>query len=319
MISVVIPNYNSAKYLAETVQSVQAQTMPAWELLIVDDGSKDTSLAIAEELARQDSRISVHAQANAGASSARNHGLSKARPDFPYALCLDSDDLLLPGAFKTLLALLEAQPEAPAACGFLSDMDADGHPIETNRFEPLISRRGVEGLRLVRRRPEAPLVFGDLCFRNHIITPGQVLIRKIALEKVGVFDTSLVYVEDYDLWWRLTMQAGPIPVTPQPVLRYRHHGASISRNKAAVKRGQTAWRQRLLSYPKMTPQQRHIGRVGYFYFCAVHWEQGVYFLRKGYIKLGLGLIYGGVRDLMLSACDLLSLRRQAQAAGKPVT
>ena len=210
MISVVVPIYNAERFLAEAIQSVQRQTVTDWELILVDDGSKDNSLAIAEELCRQDNRISVFSRQNSGVSTTRNFGLAQSRPDYPYILWFDNDDLLVPHALQSLKALLESHPEASAACSFLHDMDAEGRIIpDPDRLDPLISRRGVEGRRLVRRGPDAPLVFGDLCFRNHIITPGQVLIRKSALQSVGAFDVSRAYTEDHDLWWRLTMQDWP--------------------------------------------------------------------------------------------------------------
>jgi len=317
MISVIIPVYNAAKYLRETVASVQAQTFSDWELVLVDDGSQDSSREIAAALCREDCRISSYEQLNAGAAAARNRGIEKSKSSYPYALCLDSDDLLVPEALEWLLALLETQPDAAAACGFLVDIDAEGAPLAgQGRLEPLTRRRGVEGLRLVQRGPNAPVVFGDLCFHNHIITPGQVLIRKTALAVVGAFDTSLAYVEDYDLWWRLTMQVGPIAVSPEPVLRYRHHAGSISRNPAARRRGGADFRWRLLTFPAMTPAQRKTARIGYWYHCLVGLEFGLYYLRQGEIKHGLKHAALGLRDMLFYARDLIRARRRRLAQSK---
>ncbi len=305
MISVVVPVYNAANFLAKTGESVQAQTFSSWELLLVDDGSKDDSRAIAQDLARQDSRIRTFSQKNAGASAARNHGLSEANPAFPYALCLDSDDLLLPDALQSLKTLLEAHPASPAACGFLLDVNADGSVIAGfDRLESLTDRRGIDGVRLIKRAPGDALVFGDMCFHNHIITPGQVLLRKTAVSQVGAFDLSLAYVEDHDLWWRLTMQIGPIAVTPEPVLLYRHHGASISGNPAARRRGGADFRWNLLTSPLMTPAQRRTARIGYFYRCTANLGFGGHYIRKGEIKHGLKHAALGLRDMALYARDL---------------
>ncbi len=299
MISVVIPVYNAAKYLPRTVASVQAQTRADWEIVLVDDGSKDSSAEVAAALCAGDARISLRRQTNAGAAAARNHGLRESNPSFPFALCLDSDDLLVPDALQTLLTLLEAHPDAPAACGFLRDIDGDEALLpDGSRLEPLTDRRGVEGRRLVRRAPESPVVFGDLCYRNHIITPGQVLIRKAALNAVGAFDESLVYVEDYDLWWRLTMQAGPIPVTPQVVLLYRHHAASISGNRAAVRRGVEAFRWRLLTHPDMTAAQKSTARLGYFYDCVSHFRFALHYLAQRDFRWGIKHLGLGARDTL---------------------
>lgn len=321
MISVVIPVYNAEKFLRQTVASVQAQTFPNWEIVLVDDGSQDSSLEIAAALCREDSRIFSYRQANAGGSAARSRGIEMSNPAFPYALCLDNDDLLLPDALQRLLALLELNPQAPAVCGFLLDIDDEGRPLPGfDRLEPLTHRRGVDGLRLVRRKPNAPVVFGDLCFRNHIVTPGQVLIRKSALKTTGAFDTSLAYIDDYDLWWRLTMQIGPMPVLPAPVLLYRHHASNLSGNKMAGRTGAAAFRWRLLTHPAMTPAQRRAAQAGYFYDCVAQFGFGLHYLRKGETQHGLKRLALSVRDTLRYFRDRVRARRylaaQARAAGQ---
>ena len=320
MISVVVPAYNAAKYLAETVQSLEAQTFADWELIIVDDGSTDETLAVAEKLAHRDSRISVFSQKNAGVSAARNAGSAQADETRPYMLYLDGDDLLVPGALQTLLPLLESRPEVAAACGFMQDIDAEGRVMAGyHRFEPLTRRRGVEGRRLVQRERGAPLVFGDLCFHCHIITPGQVLIRKTALNAAGLFDTARAYGEDYHFWWRLVMLAGPIAVTDEPVVLYRHHESNSSNSPKAVKSrkaisaGRTDFHWNFLGHPGMTAQQRQTVLTGYFYNCLVHWEYAVFYLRRGSIKRGFKQAGLGARNLLRYLDDLVRLRKQASA------
>ncbi len=317
VISVIIPVYNAEKYLRRTVASVQSQTFPNWEIVLMDDGSQDSSLEIAAALCRENSRIFSYRQANAGGSAARSHGIEKSNPSFPYVLCLDNDDLLLPEALEKLLALLERNPQAPAACGFLLDIDDnDAAIVGYDRLEPLTHRRGVDGLRLIRRKPTAPVVFGDLCFRNHIVTPGQVLIRKAAIRTTGAFDTSLAYIDDYDLWWRLTMQVGPLPVLPAPVLLYRHHASNLSGNKMAGRTGAAAFRWRLLTHPAMTPAQRQTAAVGYFYECVTQFGFGLHYLRKGETRHGLKRLALGVRDTLRYFRDRVRAQRYLAAQAK---
>lgn len=320
MISVIIPVYNATKYLAETIQSVQAQTCDTWEIVIVDDGSSDGTLALAEELQRQDSRINVRSQPNAGVSAARNLGLAESCPDYPYALFLDGDDLLTPAALQTLHTLLEARPESPAACGFLQDINADGQPrVGPSRLEALTDRRGVEGTRLVRRAPDAPLVFGDVCFHNHIITAGQVLIRKSALQTAGAFDLSFFYLADYDLWWRLIMRVGPIAVSPDVILNYRHHDTSMSsKSRVARRRDPTDFRWRWMTHPELTPEQRRVVPTGYFYHCAAGFGFGWHYLKRGEIKHGLKHAGLAVRNLLRCSGDLVRLRRYIAPSRPPV-
>lgn len=98
-ISVVIPVYNTERYLEEAIRSIMEQTFADIEIIIIDDGSTDNSLAIAQALAREDDRIVVYSQQNKGQSEARNHGLRKAQGEYVYFM--DSDDKLAPPALAT--------------------------------------------------------------------------------------------------------------------------------------------------------------------------------------------------------------------------
>lgn len=99
-VSVIIPVYNTEKYLDECLDSVENQTLKETEIICVNDGSKDNSQKILEEHAKNDSRIKVINQENAGVAAARNHGLREARGD--YVAFLDSDDFVAPWAYEKL-------------------------------------------------------------------------------------------------------------------------------------------------------------------------------------------------------------------------
>ena len=91
LVSIITPVYNGEKYIAQTIESVLAQTYPDWEMLIIDDGSRDNSAAIARDYCARDSRISLYSQTNAGSAAARNNGIRRARGR--YIALLDADDL----------------------------------------------------------------------------------------------------------------------------------------------------------------------------------------------------------------------------------
>lgn len=99
-ISIVIPVYNAARFLRETLLSLQAQTFSDWECICVNDGSTDESPTIIREVMATDSRIQLFEQANAGLSSARNRGVERSKA--PYIFFMDSDDLLYPKALESL-------------------------------------------------------------------------------------------------------------------------------------------------------------------------------------------------------------------------
>lgn len=100
-VSVIIPVYNTEKYVKESVESIMQQTLQNIEIIIINDGSTDNSLSVVNLLAQQDRRITVYSQSNQGLSIARNTGLEKVKGEFIYFM--DSDDLLTNDALKTCL------------------------------------------------------------------------------------------------------------------------------------------------------------------------------------------------------------------------
>ena len=101
-ISVIVPVYNVEKYLRRCIDSILAQTFSDFELLLIDDGSKDSSGEICEEYAGKDARIRVFHRQNGGVSTARNLGIDKAKGEWIYFV--DSDDVVLPSALGTFVA-----------------------------------------------------------------------------------------------------------------------------------------------------------------------------------------------------------------------
>lgn len=101
LVSIIMPAYNVDEYIEESIRSIQAQTYPNWELIVVNDGSTDTTQAVVERLASQDSRIRLVTQPNGGVSRARNRGLELARGE--YISFLDGDDLWEPTFLRELI------------------------------------------------------------------------------------------------------------------------------------------------------------------------------------------------------------------------
>jgi glycosyltransferase involved in cell wall biosynthesis len=128
-VSVVMPVYNTARYLGESVGSVLAQTFPDWELLAVDDGSTDDAPRILDDYAKRDPRVKVIHQANAGLSAARNAGMDVACGE--YLCFLDDDDLLEPQALEVLCARADAE-RLDLLC-YASRSFADG-PLAERKF-----------------------------------------------------------------------------------------------------------------------------------------------------------------------------------------
>lgn len=205
LVSVIIPCYNSARYLAETIESVLAQTYPRVEIILIDDGSTDATAQIA-----QDYPVNYVYQANRGISAARNSGFLHSQGK--YVLFLDHDDRLLPRGVEAGVKLLEEHPECAIAVGEHKFIGADGTEIG-------YSHKHAAGrdhyLRLLEH--------------NFIETPCSALHRRSNLEVAGVFDESVQGAEDYELYLRIARQSALI-THDAAVAEYRLHDANTSGN-----------------------------------------------------------------------------------------
>jgi len=185
VVSVIIPTYNRAHFLGETIQSVLNQTYKDFEIVIVDDGSTDKT----EELVKSfsDGRLRyIKLGKNTGSSAApRNAGLKAASGK--YIALLDSDDAWLPNKLKLEVEFLDTHPSVSMVCSNYTYFGSRGRPKKTG-FEgvPLASGYGLK----------------ELFFHNPI-SASAVLIKKSCFEKVGDFDESLVQCGDVDMWLRI--------------------------------------------------------------------------------------------------------------------
>jgi hypothetical protein len=205
LVSVVIPCYNSARYLGETIQSVLAQTYARVEVIVVDDGSTDETPKIAQSYP-----VQYVYQTNAGISAARNTGVAHSRGE--YVQFLDHDDRLLPTAFEVGVKFLEERPECAMAIGEHRYIQADGTEI------------GYSHKHTVGRDH-----YAELLEHNFIETPCSVLHRRSALELTGLFAEKVQGAEDYELYLRTARQC-PVLTHDVAVAEYRLHDANISGN-----------------------------------------------------------------------------------------
>jgi len=198
-ISVVIPVYNAAKYLADAIGSVLQQTHPADEVIVVDDGSTDQTPEIAAAFA---DRVRYIRQPNSGVMTARNRGIQEAI--HPWIAFLDADDAWFPCKLELQLQHLSQETTAALICaGAVCFTDSP----PTTPPEPLRSR--------VRR-----LTVSDLIQRNRIVT-STVLVDKSSLLQIGGFSQRYNHAEDWAVWLRLAARGLPILRVNQPLVAYR--------------------------------------------------------------------------------------------------
>lgn len=206
-VSVIIPAYNAAATLGETLQSLQAQTFDQWEAIIVDDGSVDATATIAAGFAEKDPRIQLFSRRKAGISAARNDGIAQARHE--WLLFLDADDLLLPEHLENLTGVLLSEPALDAVhCGF-------------ERIDP----KGVSiGEWFGPDQDDLFVPFTRFCaFAIH-----TCLIRRSLVEQVKGFDTSLRTCGDWDLWQRIARTGARFGAIKEVLARYRTSPSSAS-------------------------------------------------------------------------------------------
>jgi hypothetical protein len=201
-----MPVRDGEAYLAQAVESVLGQTLDDLELIVVDDGSTDSSLEILERFAAADPRIRVVSDAtSSGISAALNRGWREASG--PYIARLDADDVALPDRLERQARFLDENP-AVAVVGSAAIM------IDPNGRE----------LGIAWTPTDARTIHSTLQRRNCLIHP-SVLIRRTALNEAGGYRFD--HVEDYDLWLRIA-ERHELANLPEPMILYRVHPAQVS-------------------------------------------------------------------------------------------
>jgi glycosyltransferase involved in cell wall biosynthesis len=225
LVSVLMPAYNTAAYLAEAIESIQAQTLTHWELIIADDGSTDDTLAIARHYASQDPRIVVlHHPHNSG-SFARMRNAAFAAANGDYIACLDSDDTYKPNALQALCQQLEAHPHAKMVYGAFGLADHNNHPLKRQPFG--VSYRQNRWL----CHYVVPHTWPNILLSRVPNQMQAMVFRRQFLQQLAHQQPHMIWAEDPELMyfadWHLTikayMQAGfnGIVALPQVVFTYR--------------------------------------------------------------------------------------------------
>jgi GT2 family glycosyltransferase len=233
--SVVIPTYNRRAMVTEAVASVLAQDAPAFEVIVVDDGSTDaTAEALNVAFAE---RIRVVRTENRGVAAARNTGVAASSGQL--LAFLDSDDLWLPGKLATQVEFFEQCPEAQIC-----------------QTEELWVRKGRRVNPKQRHRKPVGDIFAaslDLC----LVSPSSVMLRRCAFDEAGGFDESLAACEDYDLWLRLAGRTAVWLIATPYVIKRGGHADQLSKRFWGMDRFRVASLARLLGEDAVPRAHRH--------------------------------------------------------------
>lgn len=215
MVSIVMPAYNAAKFIASTITSVQAQTFQGWELLVIDDGSKDETVSIVETFAKEDSRITLlRNEKNMGVAKTRNRGMELA--EGRYVALLDSDDLWYPEKLEKQLALAEKTGAEIIYCSYAM-IDEAGE----KKHEPFVVPKETDYKKMLI---------------SSVISCSTVLLKAEVAKRYSFDETY--YHEDYVLWMQL-LKDGKRAVGCEQVLgayRIRESSRSSDKLSSAKKR-----------------------------------------------------------------------------------
>lgn len=268
-VSVIIPNFNNAAYVATAIESVLAQSYQDLEIIVVDDGSTDDSRTV---IAPFGERVRYLWQENQGLAGARNSGIRAAQGD--WIALLDADDQWLPTYLATLLTLSARDPTGTVYYCAVQCMDSQGYELPRTLGEP-------------RATPETTY---QTLLRANFLIPSTILMRRQVVIDAGLFDSKLRSCEDWDLWLRIGANARFVG-TPARLVRYRLHNASLSTNLTGMHQAAQAVIEKNFGPDdnergqwSPTKKRAYGGLYRYFALTLVqrqnHWVAAAQFLRK---------------------------------------
>ena len=232
-VSVIIPTYNRARLLPRCLDSVLSQDLQPLEIIVVDDGSADST----RDLVRRDyPGVKLISRENGGVSAARNAGIGAARSE--WLAFLDSDDAWLPGK-------LDRQVQAVRG-------DPDTGIVHTDE---IWLRNGVRVNPHLKHRKYGGSIF-KFCLPRCVISPSSVMIHRRVFDRVGLFDETLPVCEDYDLWLR-TCARMPVAFVNEPLItKYGGHPDQLSTRYRGMDRYRIRSLDRVLNEVELGPADR---------------------------------------------------------------
>ena len=274
-VSILIPTYNRAHFLPETIASALAQTFADIEVIVVDDGSTDDTAHVVQTIT--DARVKYIYQTNRGVSGALNAAWRAARGE--YLSFLGSDDIFLPAQIETLLPVLENDARVGLVYARAQAMDAQGKPLPQILGAPP----------KFRERALASLLYGDC------VCGIACLVRRSLMEQVQGYDETLIANEDWDIWIRMA-ELAQFAFRDEILARYRMHPTSLtgarSKNYHRVVSDRVRLIENYYSRPNLPAEALQVKSLAQR---NVYMEVGIRFLSIGEIRNALPYLARAIR------------------------
>ncbi|SJM96175.1 putative Glycosyl transferase family 2 [Crenothrix polyspora] len=235
-VSVIMPAYNCAKYIGHALDSIQLQSIPEWEVIVIDDGSTDETADIVDRLAVKDSRIRLLRQPASGKPSiARNTGLAVAVGEF---VCfLDADDFYAPTKFASCLNAIEQYPDVGLVFHDVSYVDTFGKVLPDSYLERSDFKANAEKF-LVHTESNSYCCGSDFYFFISTANNSTLLISSVFIRRKYCirFSNELLVGEDLDLWLRLLSQSMQFMFVEDVLAYYRRHDNNLTAHQPPIER-----------------------------------------------------------------------------------
>jgi len=271
-ISAIIPAYNSQDYILDAIHSIQNQSHPIDEIIIVDDGSTDNTQHLIEGLPHP---IVYIKQQNQGPSAARNKGIELAKGD--WVAFLDADDQWTNDKIKKQLAVLKQNPELHLIAGDMQEIGINNEMITKS----VLAKHNL--LAKFQTQPGAPIknALAELVRKNFIPT-GTVLAKRATLLEVGKFNTQIRFGEDLELWAKVAAHY-PITCLPEILMLRRLHGLNATQSTALMLADLVAVMQSIRTHTETILKQQNVDTaelvsnawsdLGYWHFVNENYTQ----------------------------------------------
>jgi|tagenome__1003787_1003787.scaffolds.fasta_scaffold20841318_2 glycosyltransferase involved in cell wall biosynthesis len=303
-VNVIVPAFDAAAYLDETIASVVSQSLHDWELTVVDNGSTDGTGAIADEWSRRDPRVSVlRLPANRGAAGGRNAGFAAAARATDHVLFLDADDCLEPTALETMACCLDGHPDVGMVhCGY-SLVDDQGRALESDgAWTPRWVPSGGWIRKLGPDDPDTPFVS---VFCLAAIVPSMALFRCSAYCLTPGWDEEFGQgFEDTNLFLHVAL-VSKIRYVPGPLVRRRLHGGQMTADLEKLGSQERKLYERWRNPAGLTERQSRTVRSAWRFrerrlIPAQAIEAAGRYAREGKLLLALRFLAGAARSWLAS-------------------